>query len=238
LIEATFHMLKKLISDGKSDISKGIIDAAKRLEVQHEEAASTYRNIANSDGTLILTHSYFSISSFALRTLAGLKGKPSFHINVNMMRLNENITTVRSWIIDKGIETLNVTGSDKNVDGDIFKFSEFLIEGVILLDLIKADPSDLLTNHDANDYLAEMPIEKKAVHRVMEDSSVDSIIDDLDLDVQVMIANLEFEDAQMLQLVFGKYIVSKVGQDYEPDDDVMTKIWKQLRETHRLRLVK
>ena len=71
----------------------------------------------------------------------------------------------------------------------------------------------------------------------MEDSSVETIIDDLDLDVQVMIANLEFEDVTILQTVFDRYIMNKVGQHYNPED-VMTKVWKQLRQTHRMRVVK
>ena len=59
----------------------------------------------------------------------------------------------------------------------------------------------------------------------------------LSLDVKVTIANLEIQDVMLLQLVFDNYVTSKIGDGYEPDD-IMTRIWKQLREGHRLRAVK
>lgn len=46
------------------------------------------------------------------------------------------------------------------------------------------------------------------------------------------------KDVEVLQGVFDLYIRSKVDADDEDYEDIMHELWKRVRETHRLRIVK
>jgi hypothetical protein len=67
---------------------------------------------------------------------------------------------------------------------------------------------------------------------------VDEIISEMPLEERVTLANMKREDVEVLQGVFDLYIRSKVDPEDEDYENIMQKIWKRVRETHRLRVVK
>jgi hypothetical protein len=69
---------------------------------------------------------------------------------------------------------------------------------------------------------------------------VDEIISELPLNDRVSIAHMNKNDAAVLQSVFELYIRSKVGAEFDDQEfnNVMNELWKRLRDTHRLRVVK
>jgi hypothetical protein len=67
---------------------------------------------------------------------------------------------------------------------------------------------------------------------------VDEIISELPLKERTSLANMKREDVEVLQGVFDLYIRSKVDPEDEDYENIMQKIWKRVRETHRLRVVK
>ena len=93
------------------------------------------------------------------------------------------------------------------------------------------------------------------------DALIISFLDDLTLQERVSIADLKEHELKILQLVMGKYMKYRIDQLSVPGnsellkecqeksgdkslDDVgasvfiLKQIWKRLRETHRLRVVK
>ena len=69
---------------------------------------------------------------------------------------------------------------------------------------------------------------------------VDEIISELPLKERTDIANMNEEEAEILQSTFDLYVRRKVGSKTEDDEysDIMNELWKRLKETHRLRIVK
>jgi len=67
---------------------------------------------------------------------------------------------------------------------------------------------------------------------------VDEIISELPLREKTSLANMGKKDVEVLQGVFDLYIRSKVDPEDEECENIMLEVWKRVRETHRLRVVK
>ena len=67
---------------------------------------------------------------------------------------------------------------------------------------------------------------------------VDEILSEMPLEEKVSLANMNKEDVDALQGVFDLYIRSKVDPEDEEYENIMHELWKRVRETHRLRVVK
>jgi hypothetical protein len=67
---------------------------------------------------------------------------------------------------------------------------------------------------------------------------VDEIISQMPLEERVSLANMEKKEIIVLQGVFDLYIRIKVDPEDEEYENIMHELWKRVRETHRLRVVK
>ena len=67
---------------------------------------------------------------------------------------------------------------------------------------------------------------------------VDEIISEMPLEEKVSLANMKKKDIEVLQGVFDLYIRSKVDPEDEDYENIMQELWKRVRETHKLRVVK
>jgi hypothetical protein len=67
---------------------------------------------------------------------------------------------------------------------------------------------------------------------------VDEILSEMPLEERVSLANMEQKDVEVLQGVFDLYIRSKVDPEDEDYEHIMHELWKRVRETHLLRVVK
>ncbi len=66
----------------------------------------------------------------------------------------------------------------------------------------------------------------------------DEIISEMPLEEKVSLANMKKKEVGVLQGVFDLYIRSKVNPEDEEYTNIMQRLWKRLRETYRLRVVK
>ena len=68
----------------------------------------------------------------------------------------------------------------------------------------------------------------------------DEIISELPLYDRVSTTHMNTEDVEVLQSIFELYIRSKISSEFEDEEfnNIMNELWKRLRETHRLRVVK
>jgi hypothetical protein len=71
-----------------------------------------------------------------------------------------------------------------------------------------------------------------------QDTIVDEILSEMPLEEKVSLANMKQKDIDVLQGVFDLYIRSKVDPDDEEYENIMHELWKRVRETHLLRVVK
>ena len=67
---------------------------------------------------------------------------------------------------------------------------------------------------------------------------VDEILSEMPLEERVSLANMKKKDVEVLQGVFDLYIRSKIDPDDEECENIMHELWKRVRETHLLRVVK
>jgi hypothetical protein len=58
------------------------------------------------------------------------------------------------------------------------------------------------------------------------------------LEEKVVLANMKKKDIEVLQGVFDLYIRDKIDPEDEEYTEIMNELWKRVRETHRLRVVK
>jgi len=77
------------------------------------------------------------------------------------------------------------------------------------------------------------------VKEQMLERIVNEVIIELPLKESVYFANLDAGGATTLQRAFDLYIKSKInGYRSEEFNNIMSELWRQLRKTHRLRVVK
>jgi hypothetical protein len=274
-------MLKKIISGGQTGADQGALDAAIKYNFPHggwiqkgrktedgilpyeyklKELKSgaypnyTERNVINSDGTLIISHGKFKGGSALPKKLAKEHNRPCFHIDLNETPAFIAASKINSWIIEHNIEILNVTGSRASKDPKIYEDTTYIIEGVILLRLVKAKTGSLLADHDMDEYLEKLPVPPKSV-----DEAVNRLIENLDLSDKVKIAKMNLNDLVNFHSNLHLYFKNAFGlwsgntellescralskEPVHNEDEatvvILGVLWKKLHETHTLRVVK
>ena len=274
-------MIKKIISGGQTGVDQGAIDAAIKYSYPYggwipkgrltengplpneyrlkEMPTSSYpkrteQNIIDSDGTVIISHGKLTDGSKLTKKLAEKHKHPFFHIDLNKTPAFIAASEINNWVIKHGIEILNVAGPRASKDPKIYEDTTYIIQGVILLGLVKAQAGSLLTDHNKDECLEKLPVPPKTV-----DEAVDRLIEDLDLSDKVEIANMNldylvnlhphlhvyFKNAFGLwsgntELIESCRAISKepVRDENDATSVILGILFKKLYETHKLRAVK
>ena len=274
-------MLRKIISGGQIGADQGALDAAIKYNFPHggwiqkgrntqggtlpdkyhlkEMFVSGYKervekNVIKSDGTVIISHGDLSGGADYSQQMTEKHNRPCLHIDLRRTPAFMASSEINTWIIENDIEIMNVTGSRVSEDSDIYKDTIYIIEGTILLGLVKAEAGKYLTDYDRKDLLNKLPITPKTV-----DEAVDRLLSDLDLKDKIKIANMSIDDLINLQSNLHVYFKNAFGlwsgntellascrsiskePIYNEDDATVVIIgvlWQKLQETHTLRVVK
>jgi hypothetical protein len=274
-------VLKKIISGGQTGVDQGALDAAIKYSFPYggwipkgrltengplpdeytlkEMPTKSYpdrteKNVLASDGTVIITHGKFTGGSALTKKLAKKHKLPCLHINLNETPAFLAASEINAWINENNIEILNVAGSRASKDPKIYEDTTYIMQGVILLGLVKAQAGSLLTDHDKDEYLEKVPVPPKTVNE-----AVDRLLDDLDLSDKVEIANMNLDDLVNLhphlhvyfkntfglwpgnkELIESCRAISKepVRDDNDATSIILGVLFKKLYETHKLRAIK
>ena len=274
-------MIEKIISGGQTGADRGAIDAAIKYcflyggwipkgqltengtlpdEYKLKEMptknypARTEKNVLASDGTAIITHGKLTGGSALTKKLAKKHKRPYLHINLNETPTFLASSKINALINENNIEVLNAAGSRASKDPQIYEDTKYIIQGVILLQLVNARAGANITDFDMNEYLEKLPIHPRTV-----DEAVDRVIEDLDLRDRVTISNMDLDDLVNLHPhlhVYFKYAfglwsgnkeliescrsISKepVNDENDATSAIMAILFKKLYETHKLRTVK
>lgn len=212
----------------------------------------TEQNVIDSGGTLIISHGRLSEGSDYTRKMAIKHQRPWLHIDLNQAPAFKAATMIRSWLNENQIEILNVAGPRASKDAKIYSVVLKLIESVYYLEMMNTDQP-----HGAG---------YKGSHRSKQDpppktvqEAIQKLIHDLSLKEKTTIANMTEDELINLNAILGRYILDKFGlwsgneelvesclafADYplHSEDDaaavIINELWHQLRQTHRLRIVK
>ncbi|MBC8199345.1 MAG: putative molybdenum carrier protein [Desulfobacteraceae bacterium] len=273
-------MIKKIISGCQTGVDQGAIDAAIKYSLPHggwvpkgrltengplpdeyqlkEMPTSSYpkrteQNIIDSDGTVIISHRKLTGGSKLTKKLAEKHKRPCFHIDLNKTPAFIAASEINNWVIKHGIEILNVAGPRASKDPKIYEDITYIIQGVILLGLVKAQAGSVLTDHDMDEYLEKLPAPPRKV-----DEAVNRLIEDLDLRDKVTIANMDLDDLVNLhphlhvyfKNAFGLWSGNKeliescrailkepVRDENDATSVILGVLFKKLYETHTLKVV-
>ena len=226
-------MLKKIISGGQTGVDQAALDASIKYSLPHggwiakgrkTEAGTlpdkyklqemltdsysirTKQNIIDSDGTVIISHGKLTGGSKLTENLAMKHKRPCLHIDLNRTPAFITASKINSWIVENKIETLNVAGPRASKEPEIHQDVMYIIEGVILLGLVKAKSDVDLTDCNKDDYSEKLPVPPKTV-----DEAVDRLISDLDLKDQAIIANMVLDDLINLHSNLFVYFTNAFG---------------------------
>ena len=196
-------MIKKIISGGQTGADQGTLDAAMKYSYPYggwipkgrltengplpdeyklkempttNYPARTEKNVLASDGTVIITHGKLTGGSALTKKLAKNHERPYLHINLNETPAFLASSEINAWINENNIEILNVAGSRASKDPRIYEETKYIIQGVILLQLVNARTGANISDFDMNEYLEKLPVPPGTV-----DEAVVRVIEDLDL---------------------------------------------------------
>ncbi|MGD8725810.1 MAG: putative molybdenum carrier protein [Desulfobacterales bacterium] len=212
----------------------------------------TEQNVIDSSGTLIISHGRLSEGSDYTRKMAIKHQRPLLHIDLNQTPAFKAATLIRSWCDENQIEILNVAGPRASKDAKIYSAVLKLIESVYYLKMMSSDPPRVTGYEDGHPSILEKP--PKTVQEAIQ-----KLIDELPLKEKTTIANMAEDELMNLNAFLGRYILDKFGLwsgneelvqscvafAYHPlhsENDaaavIIKELWHQLRQTHRLRIVK
>ena len=81
----------------------------------------TEKNIQESDGTLIVSFGPLSGGSALTEALAIRYDRPCLHLDLTLMNQARAATTIRKWLNEHRVETLNVAGSRASGEPRIYR---------------------------------------------------------------------------------------------------------------------
>jgi len=215
----------------------------------------TEQNVIDSDGTLIVSHGELTGGSAFTREIALEHEQPWLHIDLNKTGGFDAAMKLSDWVLKNNIEILNVAGPRASKDPKIYRAVLNIIESAYYLGFTAdKSPDSLRMLLTRNERLKE----QKNLPRTV-DEAVHQIMSGMSLKNRTTMANMGEEKLKILQFTLGIYIKNKLNEwavsedlmkscmELSKDADmsgadastvIMKELWKRLRETHKLRVVK
>lgn len=203
----------------------------------------TEKNVVDSDGTLIVSHGKLTDGSKYTMEMAVMHGRTWLHIDLDRTPAFHAAQQVMKWIDENRIETLNVAGPRASKDPKIYKAVFDLLQTVTYLAISENSVVAIKG--------AGMP---KTV-----DEAVKRLIANMPLKAKAELAKQDEAELSSLHFTFGSFIRNQFGlwsgndallndcrwiamdQYLRPEQAVMVivkELWKRLKETHRLKVIK
>jgi hypothetical protein len=212
------------------------------------------KNIRESDGTLMLSHGTLSSHVKSTKKTILRYSTPLLHVDLNSTNAFNAASLINDWIVDNDLSVLHVTGPTEKEDDKIYSATLDILQAVYFLNLTETSMNQSMGVQD----LLAQPLNTAALPTTTE-AAVDIIINEMHLKDRTLMANLKKEELAPLQLTLGLYIQKKLdiwsrdptlyqacvaSAEKENLDKsnlpmvLIQMIWKKLKDTHRLRVVK
>jgi hypothetical protein len=244
------------ISKGRITENGTLPDKYNLIEMPtHSYAERTKKNIIEADGTLILSHGDLSGGSEYTKMMAERCDKKFLCIDFNKTDVFNAAHEINDWIVKNDIKILNVAGARASRDPSMYEKIKGILQAVFFLNLTESNmfrsPTHASKLWQDEDHPTDMP---KSVDEVVED-----ILAEMDLRDKFLIAHINRENLAPLELGLGRYIkeqlkVWSVNEELKesciqvckeegldesnPAMAIIVKIWKKLKQSHKLRIVK
>ena len=213
--------------------------------------ARTEQNVLDSDGTLIIARGKLTGGTDYTREITLRHRKQMLWIDLDLIGHYDAALLAASWIKLQRVNILNIAGPKASEDNQIYSDVVIIIEQAIKILKDEDKKAKVRLVHSRKDKSSTPP---KSV-----DEAVDRLINVLTLKDRITISNLPEDELIDLHISLGKYIRNKFGLwsgnedlmasccviaqvDYLHQDTASTiiieELWKRLKETHKLRVVK
>jgi DNA polymerase III psi subunit len=214
----------------------------------------TEQNVLDSDATLLISHGKLTGGSYYTRRMAKHYHRPWLHIDLNKINGFEAAKRINSWILKNDIEKLNVAGPRVSEDPKIYQAAFDLIQTTFHLNLMETStPNTSRPSPSVDDLMGNAYLPKTI------DEAVARLIKDFSLKDKAYVAKMNEEDLHPLQHTIGRYIREEFGlwtgnlplmqsclsasknNDLSEADAsalIIRALWKKLRQSYRLRVVK
>ncbi len=274
-------MIRKIISCGQTGVELAALDIALKLGIAHggwtsrgkrnEEGAlpgqyslketvslgfqeAQEKNVAESDGTLVISKGIKSSWPTRAVQLALKHQRQFLHVDLRQYALFEAASLTNSWMAQKMIQEVYVTGPMTSEDPQIYQQTRKLLETAFYLGFVK---SGIQPEHAAA--RTETPGHRQADHPRSVEEAVQRLKAILSLKDRSLLANMQPDELSHLNSGLGEYIkqnfglyvgneplmqsCAAVGRVAKPLADeacaiILRVLWEDLRKTHKLRVIK
>jgi hypothetical protein len=211
----------------------------------------TEQNVIDSDGTLIIARTKLTGRPDYTREMTLKHKKQLLGIDLNQINHHDAASLVASWIQLYKIKALNVAGprasQDLKIYSEVFKILEYAIQ-------ILANEESKCDKKIESNRKKQFPKPPKTV-----DEAVKRLISEMSLKDKTVIANMAEIELSVLHTTLGEYIRNEYGlwkdnkdlltsccfiakrnkaSENEASSIIIKELWKRLRKTHKMRIVK
>ena len=211
-------------------------------------------NIKDSKGTLIISYGKLTGDSDYARKMTLKHKRQLLGIDLNQTIAFEAASLIKDWIQLRHIDVLYVMGPSPDIHPDAGKHAAGMVEGALILDLMHASLDSNINDFAGKDDSEKLAVPPKTVHQ-----AVDILMSKMALKDKVIIANMTNGELVDLNPNLGAYIKNifrlRSGNDELMEScKIVTKnqklnedgacsaiietLWKRLRTTHKIRVVK
>ena len=231
----------------------GILPAKYHLR---ETSGSSYserteKNVEDSDGTLIISRGPLTGGSDYTRQMAVKHNRPWLHIDLSRTAAFHAATAIRDWITQKELEILNVAGPRASEDPTIYEYTSNILESVYYLSLVE---NSMSANGNATHKIDFQESQPQSVSEAVE-----RLISNMPLKDKITVANMPQGELSGLHSNLGRFILNNFGllsgnrelmdscrsesgdvllQEEDAVRVIITALWNNLRQTHKIRVVK
>ena len=212
------------------------------------------KNIREADGTLILSHGSLSRDTENGLRMTRRYSTPLLHVDLNSTSAFNAASLINDWVMDNDLSILHVTGPSEREDHKIYAATLDILQAVYFLNLTETSMNQPMGVKELLDQPQNIHPQPKTA-----DAAIDIIVNEMHLKDRTLMANLREEEVAPLQLTLGLYIKEKLdvwskdtlffdscvaAAEKENLDKTnmpmvfIKMLWKKLRDTHRLRVVK
>ena len=232
--------------------------AGKRSRIDEQVFTITHNmeeNIRNSDGTLILTTGELSKLLKIINELTTVYILPCLHIDLMRIPSFKALSLIVKWIQNHKIRILNIAGSDIGGNKKIYEKTYDIISGACFLSQTGSTGISDLKDYLFTSYSHQL--NKTRLDNV--ERTIKALISELSLKDKVRIANLQIDEFTQLNSTFGEFVKGNLNPRAKNPELIQTcqllsrnlalskkdtaemiifELWKQLRKTHKLRIIK
>ncbi|MBI5061970.1 MAG: hypothetical protein HZB87_00435, partial [Desulfatitalea sp.] len=227
------QVIRKIVSCGQTGVELAALDIALKLGIAHggwtsrgrrnEEGAlpvmydlketvslgfqeALEKNVAESDGTLVISRGIKSSGPTRAVQMALKHQRQFLHVDLRQYALFEAASLTNSWMSQKMIQVIYITGPMASEDEQIYQQTRKLLETAFYLGFVK---SGVQPEHTAT--RSELPGHKMTDHPRSVDEAVDRLKATLSLKDRSLLANMQPDELSHLNSGLGEYIKQNFG---------------------------